>query len=70
MPSALSQRVINALEADPKTVDLRAQAQHFYGLAAKAMELFEGEEMVEILTQVCHSTFSTIDTLMSFILTD
>lgn len=28
MPTALSPRVLNALKADPKTVDLRALAQH------------------------------------------
>lgn len=40
------------MKADPKTVDLRSQAQHFYNLAVKIMELFEGEEMVEVLTEV------------------
>lgn len=50
MPAALSQRVVNALKADPKTVDLRAQAQHFYSLGARIMELFEEEEMVDVLT--------------------
>ena len=52
MPAALNQRVINALKADPKPVDLRAQAQHFYGLGARMLELFEEEEIVEILTDV------------------
>ncbi|THZ18816.1 hypothetical protein D6C90_09752 [Aureobasidium pullulans] len=41
---------MNALKADPKTVDLRAQAQHFYNIGARMLELFEEEEMVDILT--------------------
>ena len=52
LPQALSQRVMNALKADPKTVDLRAQAQHFYNIGARMLELFEEEEMVETLTDV------------------
>lgn len=52
LPTALSQRVMNALKADPKTVDLRAQAQHFYNIGARMLELFEEEDMVEILTDV------------------
>ena len=54
LPNALSQRVLNALKADPKTVDLRALAPHFYGLGARILELFEEEEMVDILTDVWH----------------
>jgi len=30
---------MNALKADAKSVDLRAQAQHFYGLSARISEL-------------------------------
>lgn len=52
MPTALGQRVTNALRADPKSVDLRAQAQWFYGLGERMLELFEEEETVEILTDV------------------
>lgn len=52
LPQALSQRVMNALKADPKTVDIRAQAQHFYNIGARMLELFEEEEMVDILTNV------------------
>lgn len=43
---------MNALKADPKTVDLRAQAPHFYNIGARMLELFEEEDMVEILTDV------------------
>lgn len=49
-PSALSQRVMNALKADPRTVDLRALAPHFYNLGARILELFEEEEMIEVLS--------------------
>jgi GINS complex subunit 3 len=45
--------VINALKADPKTVDLRAQAPHFYALGARILELFEEEEIVDVLLEVC-----------------
>ncbi|KAI9664680.1 MAG: DNA replication protein [Bathelium mastoideum] len=51
LPAALSQRVMNALKADPRTVDLRAQAPHFYSLAARMLELFEEEEMIDVLTE-------------------
>ncbi|KAK4978432.1 DNA replication complex GINS protein PSF3 [Elasticomyces elasticus] len=50
LPNALSQKVINALKADFKTVDIRAQAQHFFALGARMLELFEEEEMVEVLS--------------------
>lgn len=47
LPAALSPRVLNALTADPVSVDLRALAPHFYGLGARVLELFEDEELVE-----------------------
>ena len=52
LPPALAPRVLNALKANPKTVDLRAQAPHFYELAARALELFEEDEIVDVLTEV------------------
>lgn len=52
MPTALSVRVINALKADPKTLDLRAQAPHFYALGARMLELFEEDELGEVLNDV------------------
>jgi GINS complex subunit 3 len=52
MPTALSQRVQNALRADPRSVDLRSQAQFFYALGERMLELFEEEEWVEVLTDV------------------
>ncbi len=56
LPHALSQRVMNALKADPRTVDLRAQAPHFYSLGTRILELFEEEEMVDVLIDVGYST--------------
>lgn len=56
MPSALGQRVLNALKADPKSVDLRAQAQFFYGLGERMLDLFEEEEMGEVLSDVSLSS--------------
>lgn len=49
MPTALGPRVLNALKADPKSVELRAQAQHFYGLGVRMLDLFEDDEMVDVL---------------------
>lgn len=51
-PSALSPRVLNALKADPRTVDLRALAPHFYNLGARILELFDEDEMIEVLSDV------------------
>lgn len=49
--------MLNALKADPRTVDLRALAPHFYNLGARISELFEEEEqeeaMIEVLSEVC-----------------
>ncbi|KAL4782849.1 hypothetical protein BJX76DRAFT_368842 [Aspergillus varians] len=50
IPSALSERVMNALKADPRTVDLRSLAPNYYRLSARVLELFEEEEMVDILS--------------------
>jgi hypothetical protein len=51
-PAALAPRVLNALKADPRTVDLRALAPHFYNLGARILELFDEEEMIEVLSDV------------------
>ncbi|KAL3426742.1 DNA replication complex GINS protein psf-3 [Phlyctema vagabunda] len=51
LPPALAPRVMNALKADPKSVDLRALAQHFYGLGTRILELFEEEEICDVLMQ-------------------
>ncbi|KAK5171541.1 DNA replication protein [Oleoguttula sp. CCFEE 6159] len=52
LPDALSTRIMNALQADAKTVDIRALAPHLYTLAARILELFDEKGMVEILDEV------------------
>lgn len=52
LPKALSNRVQNALKADPKSLDLRQQAMHFYALGCRMLELFEEEELGEVLDDV------------------
>lgn len=51
----MQQRVINALKADPNSVDLRAQAPHFYALGARILDLFEDDDIVDVLTEVGES---------------
>ncbi|KAJ9666659.1 DNA replication protein [Coniosporium apollinis] len=51
LPTSLSPRVLNALKADPRTVDLRALAPHFYALGARMLELFEEEEVGDVLSE-------------------
>lgn len=53
MPATLGPRVMNALRADPKSVDVRAQAQRFYGLGERMLDLFEDEELGEVINEVC-----------------
>ena len=52
LPTSLSPRVLNALKADPRTVDLRVLAPHFYELAARTLDLFEEDEIVDVLSEV------------------
>jgi GINS complex subunit 3 len=49
---------MNALKADPRTLDLRALASHFYSLGVRILELFEEEELVSILNDVNSYCFS------------
>lgn len=58
MPPALGPRVLNALSADPKSVELRAQAQWFYGLGERMLDLFEEEKTVELLIDVSGTAVS------------
>ncbi|PMD35031.1 putative GINS complex subunit Psf3 [Hyaloscypha variabilis F] len=51
LPASLSPRVMNALKADPKSVDLRSLAANFYGLAERILELFEEEEVCDVLLE-------------------
>lgn len=60
LPKALSIRVQNALKADPKTLDLRQQAQHFYTLGCRMLELFDEEELGDILDDVRSSVLNKI----------
>lgn len=43
---------MNALKADPRTVDLRALAPHFYSFGVRILDLFDEEEIVDILSDV------------------
>ena len=52
-PKALNQRVQNALKASPKSLDLRAQAQHFYALGCRMLEIFDDEDLAYVLDDVC-----------------
>ncbi|KAG9245304.1 hypothetical protein BJ878DRAFT_419472 [Calycina marina] len=40
-PSCLAPRVMNALKADPKSVDIRALSSHFYEFAVRILELLD-----------------------------
>jgi len=51
LPTSLSPRVLNALKANPKTVDLRQLAGHFYESAERVLELFEEDELVDVLVE-------------------
>ena len=53
LPASIAPRVLAALKAGPKTVDLRQLASHYYELAARVLELFEEEEIVDLLSEVC-----------------
>lgn len=55
LPKALSDPVINALKADPRFVDIRAQAPHFYRLAVRILALMEADEIDDVLIEVCPS---------------
>jgi GINS complex subunit 3 len=43
---------MNALKADPRSVDLRALAPHFYRLGVRVLQVFEDEELVDLLADV------------------
>lgn len=49
LPPALSNDVVQALKADPRAVPLRDQSAHFYGLAARMLDLFEERELATVL---------------------
>lgn len=49
LPPALSNDVAQALKADPRAVALRDQSAHFYGLAARMLDLFEEPDLAAVL---------------------
>ncbi|KAL1960112.1 hypothetical protein VTO42DRAFT_284 [Malbranchea cinnamomea] len=49
LPKAVSEPVMNALKADPCSVNLRVVTQHFYRLGIRILQLFDEEEMVVVL---------------------
>ncbi|KAJ9498682.1 DNA replication protein [Exophiala xenobiotica] len=57
---SVNRRVINALKANPRTVDLRAQAPHYYALGARIMELFEDQAVLDTLLDTFKSRASEI----------
>lgn len=52
LPTVLGPRVLNALKADPRTIDVRALAPHYYALSSLMLELFDEEEIVDVMSEV------------------
>jgi hypothetical protein len=52
LPDALAPRVLNALKAEARSVELRSLAPHFYALATRMLELFDDDEMLDVLSEV------------------
>ncbi len=59
-PACLQTRVVNALKADAKSVDLRGQSAWFYGVGAKVLDLFEDEALVDVLIETFKKRASEI----------
>lgn len=53
LPSSLQPRVLNALQADAKSVDLRGLEVYFFEGAARVLELLEEELLGDVLCEVC-----------------
>lgn len=51
LPASLSPRVLSALRADPLTVDLRALSPHFFALGCRVLDLFEEDEILDVLEE-------------------
>ncbi|KAL3962367.1 hypothetical protein ACCO45_003890 [Purpureocillium lilacinum] len=49
LPPCLSERVANALKADPRAVALRDQSAHFYGVGVRMLDLFDERELGAVL---------------------
>ena len=52
LPSFLAPRVLNALKAGPRAVDLRVLATHFYGGTSRVLELFEEDDIADVVETV------------------
>lgn len=60
LPPSLSQNVLNALKASPRSVDLDAQAKNFYALGARMLDLFEEDEILDVLSETFRTRASDI----------
>ncbi|KAF4121988.1 GINS complex subunit 3 [Geosmithia morbida] len=49
MPSCLSESVMAALRADPRSVPLRDQSVHMYGVGVRMLDLFDEAELAAVL---------------------
>ncbi|KAK0386971.1 hypothetical protein NLU13_5284 [Sarocladium strictum] len=49
LPSCLSETVISALRADPRSVALRDQNVHLYGVGTRMLDLFDERELGQVL---------------------
>ncbi|EFW98858.1 gins complex subunit [Grosmannia clavigera kw1407] len=49
LPPALTNDVVQALKADPRSVPLRDQSAHFYSLATRILDLFEERDLAVVL---------------------
>lgn len=59
-PRIFANRVCNALKADPRSVDLRAQSTHFYAFAIKFLEWTEREDLLEIIIDTFRSRIAKL----------
>jgi GINS complex subunit 3 len=50
LPDVFSAKIIHALSADARVVDLRALIPYFYAFGARCLELMDEENMAEILS--------------------
>ena len=57
LPECLGQRAMNALKANPKVVDLRqlvGGGGYFYGVTGRVLELFEEDDVGNVVGEVSH----------------
>ena len=54
-PKMFSTRVCNALKADPRSVDLRAQSAYFYAFAIKFLDWTERDDLLQIIVDTFRS---------------